>query len=347
MADQHTRYLLACHGLRSTKGDGGWPVFERLFRQYGLPRAIRTDNGVPFATQGLHGLSQLNVRWLRLGIQHQRILPAHPQQNGAHERIHKTLKREATRPPRAQLQAQQRAFNAFRRLYNDERPHESLHDRPPAALYHRSPRPYPAVLPPLWRPTMTRLVTLALLLCSITPALAADGVFTFRERYCLSVDGQRQCSRGHEDFMFLGSVAYYRPDADSYWTEIGTVGGGKTIVLTVSRDGIGRLVAARAGVDVSDAITQFTFTYKGRVQGKRIVNGHAHVDLTIDLYGETHRIRGNVSFTGKRIGDAYPVPPPDPYYFGEMRSAPRHAGEPAAFTAVRRATGKLIGWSGE
>lgn len=99
VADQHTRYLLACHGLRSTKGDGVWPIFDRLFRQYGLPRAIRTDNGVPFATQGLHGLSQLNVRWLRLGIQHQRILPAHPQQNGAHERMHKTLKREATRPP--------------------------------------------------------------------------------------------------------------------------------------------------------------------------------------------------------------------------------------------------------
>jgi transposase InsO family protein len=77
-----------CHGLRSTKGDGVRPVFDRLFREYGSPRAIRTDNGVPFATAGLHGLSQLNVWWLRLGIQHQRILPAHPQQNGAHERMH-------------------------------------------------------------------------------------------------------------------------------------------------------------------------------------------------------------------------------------------------------------------
>ena len=90
IADQHTRYLLACHGLLSTKGQGVRPVFDRLFREYGLPRAIRTDNGVPFATTGIHGLSQLNVWWLRLGIQHQRILPAHPQQNGAHERMHKT-----------------------------------------------------------------------------------------------------------------------------------------------------------------------------------------------------------------------------------------------------------------
>jgi transposase InsO family protein len=84
IADQHTRYLLACHGLLSTKGHGVRPVFDRLFREYGLPRAIRTDNGVPFATTGIHGLSQLNVWWLRLGIQHQRILPAQPQQNGAH-----------------------------------------------------------------------------------------------------------------------------------------------------------------------------------------------------------------------------------------------------------------------
>ena len=140
VADQHTRYLLACHGLLSTKGHGVRPVFERLFRTYGLPRAIRTDNGVPFATTGIHGLSQLNVWWLRLGIQHQRILPASPQQNGAHERMHKTLKAEAIRPPRSTLRTQQCAFVAFRRLYNDERPHEALQGRPPAALYRPSPR---------------------------------------------------------------------------------------------------------------------------------------------------------------------------------------------------------------
>ncbi len=152
VADQHTRYLLACHGLPSTKGHGVRPVFDRLFREYGLPRAIRTDNGVPFATTGLHGLSQLNVWWLRLGIQHQRIQPASPQQNGAHERMHKTLKRDAIRPPRATLVSQQRAFTAFRRLYNDERPHEFLEGHPPASSYRVSPRSYTGELPPLEYP---------------------------------------------------------------------------------------------------------------------------------------------------------------------------------------------------
>ena len=121
VADQHTRYLLGCQGLLSTKGYGVRPIFDHLFRTYGLPRAIRTDNGVPFATVAIHGLSDLNVWWLRLGIQHQRILPAHPQQNGAHERMHKTLKAEAIRPARSRLATQQRAFNRFREEYNDER----------------------------------------------------------------------------------------------------------------------------------------------------------------------------------------------------------------------------------
>src|SRR5438034_6939264 len=152
IADQHTRYLLACHGLLSTKGHGVRPVFDRLFREHGLPRAIRTDNGVPFATSGIHGLSQLNVWWLRLGIQHQRILPASPQQNGAHERMHKTLKGEACRPPHSRLATQQRAFTTFRHLYNEERPHEALHDRPPATLYRPSPRAYTGTLPPVEYP---------------------------------------------------------------------------------------------------------------------------------------------------------------------------------------------------
>ena len=152
VADQHTRYLLACHGPLSTKGQGVRPIFDRLFREYGLPRAIRTDNGVPFATTGIHGLSQLTVWWLRLGIQHQRILPAHPEQNGAHERMHRTLKGEACRPPQSCLASQQRTFNAFRHLYNDERPHEALDDRPPAALYRPSARPYPRPLPPVEYP---------------------------------------------------------------------------------------------------------------------------------------------------------------------------------------------------
>jgi len=152
IADQHTRYLLACHGLLSTKGHGVRPIFDRLFREFGLPRAIRTDNGVPFATTGIHGLSQLNVWWLRLGIQHQRILPAHPAQNGAHERMHKTLKGETCRPPRACLASQQRAFDAFRQLYNHERPHAAVGDRPPATLYRASSRRYTGALPPVEYP---------------------------------------------------------------------------------------------------------------------------------------------------------------------------------------------------
>jgi transposase InsO family protein len=152
IADQHTRFLIACHGLASTKGHGVRPVLDRLFREHGLPRAIRTDNGVPFATTGIHGLSQLNVWWMRLGIQHQRILPGHPQQNGAHERMHKTLKADAIRPPRATLTAQQRAFNLFRRQYNDERPHQHLRGRTPASLYRPSPRSYDARLPPIEYP---------------------------------------------------------------------------------------------------------------------------------------------------------------------------------------------------
>ena len=152
VVDHHTRYLLACHGLRSVRGEGVRPVFERLFRDYGLPGAIRTDNGAPFATTGLHGLSQLNVWWLRLGIQHQRIWPGQPQQNGAHERMHKTLKAEATRPPRVHLAAQQRAFNSFRHLYNEERPHQALQGAPPAARYRASRRRYTGGLPPLEYP---------------------------------------------------------------------------------------------------------------------------------------------------------------------------------------------------
>ena len=132
IADQHTRYLLAVQGLLSTRGAGVRGVFERAFRAHGLPAAIRTDNGVPFASVGLHGLSQLNVWWLRLGIQHQRIHPASPQENGAHERMHRTLKAEATRPPQATCAAQQRVFAAFRAEFNAERPHAALGGATPA-----------------------------------------------------------------------------------------------------------------------------------------------------------------------------------------------------------------------
>ena len=152
ISDQHSRYLLRCHSLPNVQTIGARPVFERAFREYGLPRAMRTDNGVPFATQAIHGLSQLNVWWMRLGIQHQRILPAHPQQNGAHERMHRTLKAEAIRPPRATMAAQQRAFDTFRTEYNEVRPHDTLQGRTPASVFRPSPRPYPNRLPPIHYP---------------------------------------------------------------------------------------------------------------------------------------------------------------------------------------------------
>jgi putative transposase len=152
IADQHTRFLLACRGLLSTQTVTARPIFERAFREHGLPIAIRTDNGVPFATQAIHGLSYLNVWWMRLGIVHQRSRPGCPQDNGAHERMHRTLKRQAIKPVRASCTAQQRNFDAFQREYNTERPHERLGQHTPASRYVASPRPYPERLPPLEYP---------------------------------------------------------------------------------------------------------------------------------------------------------------------------------------------------
>ncbi len=147
LADLHARFLLDCHGRYSTKTVTAWPVFEAAFRAYGLPLAMRSDNGPPFATTSIHGLSKLSVWWMRLGIRHDRITPGTPSENGAHERMHRTLKRRAIRPARATMSAQQRAFNAFRAEFNEERPHESLGMVTPASVYTPSPRPYPARVP--------------------------------------------------------------------------------------------------------------------------------------------------------------------------------------------------------
>lgn len=152
IADQHTRCRIACSGLTSTKGVGVRRVFERVFREYGLAAAIRTANGVPFASSGRHGPSRLNVWWMRLGIQHQRIRPASPQENGAHERMHKTLKAAAIRPPRGNLAAQQRALSIFRTEFNTERPHSALGGDPPATRDNFSVREYPDRLPTLEYP---------------------------------------------------------------------------------------------------------------------------------------------------------------------------------------------------
>jgi transposase InsO family protein len=152
IVDGYSRYLLACQGLRSTAINLAKPVFKRLFEEFGLPRIIRTDNGVPFATTALGRLSTLSVWWIRLGVYPELIEPAHPEQNGRHERMHRTLKAETTRPPRGNLNAQQLRFNQFRREYNEERPHEALNQETPASLYSPSPRRLPRVLPPIEYP---------------------------------------------------------------------------------------------------------------------------------------------------------------------------------------------------
>jgi transposase InsO family protein len=152
VTDGFSRYLLGCHGLPSTAVQGAKPIFTRLFQEYGLPQYIRSDNGVPFATNTLARLSRLSAWWVRLGILPQLIEPGRPQQNGRHERMHKTLKQEATRPPAAAMPSQQRRFDRFRREFNAERPHEALEQRTPASVYQPSPRPMPRRLPPLEYP---------------------------------------------------------------------------------------------------------------------------------------------------------------------------------------------------
>ena len=163
VTDHFSRALLVCRGLPSVKTADAKPVFRALFRSVGLPDAIRTDNGTPFASTGIHGLSGLNVWWMQLGIVHQRIPPSSPQENGTHERMHRELKRETTRPAANSLRAQQRRFDAFRRRYNDERPHEGIGDHTPASLWIPSCRAYPErVTPPLYPAHMeVRLVSTA------------------------------------------------------------------------------------------------------------------------------------------------------------------------------------------
>jgi transposase InsO family protein len=143
VTDYRSRYLLACEGLESTKSAGAFPVFERVFREFGLPAAIRTDNGVPFASpHALFGLSKLSVWWIRLGIGLERIKPGNPQQNGRHERMHLTLKKEATKPASYNFLQQQDRFDAFIEVYNNERPHQALGGQYPAEVYTPSAREY-------------------------------------------------------------------------------------------------------------------------------------------------------------------------------------------------------------
>jgi putative transposase len=146
ISDAYSRYLLRCEGLTLMDEQRVRPVFESAFCEFGLPRAIRTDNGPPFATVAPGGLSRLAIWWIKRGIRPERITPSKPQENGRHERMHRTLKADTTKPPQRTLPDQQRAFDRFRRIYNEERPHEALGQTPPWTAYERSPRRYPVKL---------------------------------------------------------------------------------------------------------------------------------------------------------------------------------------------------------
>lgn len=147
VTDQFSRYLLGVEAMPAIADEAARDSCEVLFRRYGLPRAIRSDNGAPFASRGLAGLTKLSAYWLLLGIRLERIRPANPQENGRHERMHRTLKAETAKPPRTNLLQQQECFDAFIDEYNEERPHEALGQRPPSTVYRASKRCYPSSIP--------------------------------------------------------------------------------------------------------------------------------------------------------------------------------------------------------
>jgi len=142
ITDAYSRFLVACVGLESTSSGPSQTVFEDAFRTYGMPESIRTDNGAPFASNGLAGLSSLSAWWMRLRVRPERIQPGHPEQNGQHERMHLTLKQETTRPAEANILRQQERFDSFIDTFNNERPHEALEQKPPATRYTASARNY-------------------------------------------------------------------------------------------------------------------------------------------------------------------------------------------------------------
>jgi len=160
ITDYHSRYLLACEAHENTKEPHAFRVFEQAFKEYGVPGTIRTDNGLPFSSpNALFGLSKLSVWWLRLGIGIERIKPGNPQQNGRHERMHLTLKKETTKPPQYNLLQQQEIFDHFTKQYNEERPHQGIDMKYPAQLYTPSVREYQG-LPDIDYPLHDKTVTI-------------------------------------------------------------------------------------------------------------------------------------------------------------------------------------------
>jgi putative transposase len=152
ISDTYSRFILACQGLLHARLEETQKQFIRVFEQFGLPERIRSDNGYPFASVGLGRLSRLSIWWMRLGIIHELIEPASPQQNGKHERMHKTLKAETTKPPQKNIKAQQKRFDQFLEEFNYHRPHEALNQEIPTALYRASNRQLPSKIPPVEYP---------------------------------------------------------------------------------------------------------------------------------------------------------------------------------------------------
>jgi len=179
ITDFASRYLICCDALTSTRAEPAFTVFERAFKDFGLPRAIRTDNGTPFASaSAIFGLSKLSVWWLRLGVGIERIQPGQPQQNGRHERMHLTLKKETTKPAANNFLQQQEKFDRFIECYNQERPHQAIGMRYPAELYQPSARPYHG-LDPLEYPFHDRTVAVTMCgrVCFATRKINLSTVF--------------------------------------------------------------------------------------------------------------------------------------------------------------------------
>jgi transposase InsO family protein len=201
VTDHASRFLLLCEALESTREDPAITAFEQLFVERGLPAAIRSDNGVPFASpNALFNLSKLSVWWLRLGIDIERIKPGHPQQNGRHERMHLTLKNETTRPPGMNSLQQQARFDAFVQEFNSERPHEALAMQTPAERYARSPKPYQG-LPELTYPLHDRDVLVT----------ACGRICMHRKRISLShvLAGQRVGIKEVDEGIWIVSFMQY------------------------------------------------------------------------------------------------------------------------------------------
>jgi transposase InsO family protein len=200
VTDQFSRYILGCEAMAAIDEDEAREAMTSMFREYGLPSYMRSDNGPPFASTGLHGLTKLSVFWMRLGVVPERTRPAHPQDNGRHERMHRTLKRKTTRPARTNLLQQQEAFDAFVLEFNTERPHEALAMKRPAEVYAPSSRRLPSKIPDPTYPTHDDAVTINSSGCAW---IAGRGSIYISSALCGQLVGIREEDDGCWLFSFM------------------------------------------------------------------------------------------------------------------------------------------------